>query len=206
MTDIYTIGYAAKPIQLFISQLKQYSIDVVADVRSVPYSKVFHDYHQEAISGFLKESGIRYVYLGDELGPRSKDDSHYDKTGQVQFNRLMESALFLEGVERLRVGLDKGYRVALMCAEKDAATCHRSLLIGYFLARNASLIGVGSGVADPNILHINHEGALETQTELENRLLDLHTVGGDLFMSQEESKEQAYQQQLRNTSYRKPEP
>ncbi|MCW9000781.1 MAG: DUF488 domain-containing protein, partial [Kangiellaceae bacterium] len=85
---IFTIGYATKPIDVFIKQLKKYEINVVADVRSVPYSKVFFDYHQENITAHLKKSGIRYVYLGEELGPRSKDDDHYDDSGQVQFDRL----------------------------------------------------------------------------------------------------------------------
>ena len=94
MPDLYSIGYATKPVGLFIRQLQQYSIDVVADIRSVPYSKVFHDYHRETISQTLKQNQSRYLYMGEELGPRSKDDRHYDETGQVQFDRLMQSALF----------------------------------------------------------------------------------------------------------------
>jgi len=197
MTRIYTIGYASKPIELFISQLKQYSIDVVADIRSVPYSKVFHDYHQDVIRQHLEKSHIRYVYLGNELGPRSKDDSHYDETGQVQFDQLMQSDLFLRGISRLKTGLGKGFEIALMCAEKDAATCHRSLLVGYFLNRNNF-----SGESD--IWHINHSGELENQADLESRLLELQTVGNDLFMSKQECQHHAYQQQLKSTSYRKP--
>ena len=84
-----------------------------------------------------------------------------------------------------------------MCAEKDAATCHRSLLPGCFLSQKLP----GRGI---NLLHISHEGALETQSELEQRLVDLHTMGEDLFMTPEESWQQAYQQQLKNTSYRRP--
>lgn len=198
MPDIYTIGYASKPVELFVSQLKQYSIDVVVDIRSVPYSKVFHDYHQEAIKQHLHSNQIRYLYLGEELGPRSKDDTHYDDAGQVQFDRLMGSVLFLQGVERLKAGFDKGFNIALMCAEKDAATCHRSLLVGHFLIRNKA-----HDIS--NILHITHDGDIETQAQLEQRLLELHELGDDLFMSKEESMKQAYQQQLVNTSYRKPE-
>ena len=41
MNTLYSIGYVTKPIAVFIAQLKQYAIDAVANVRLLPYSKVF---------------------------------------------------------------------------------------------------------------------------------------------------------------------
>lgn len=196
-TPLYTIGYATKPIATFIAQLQQYGINVVADVRSVPYSKVFHEYHKESIAAHLQRHGIRYVYLGDELGPRSKDPSHYDEAGQVQFDRLMQSLLFGQGVERLGKGVDKGFTIAMMCAEKDPAICHRSLLIGYFLQRNA----LGQSANDGKVLHITHDGELEQQADLEQRLCEIHDIKDDLCMSPKERKHLAYTLQLKETSY-----
>lgn len=191
--SLYSIGYATKPINQFIEQLKQNRIDAVADVRSVPYSKAFHDYHRETLAKTLKNHAIYYVYLGDELGPRSKDDAHYDDHGQVQFDRLMTSALYQQGVQRLRTGLDKGLNIALMCAEKDPADCHRSLLIGYeFLHRQ----GIG-------IWHIDHEGRLETQQVLEERLVAIHGMENSLFAAQENSQKLAYGAQVRDKAYRR---
>ncbi len=198
---LYTIGYATKPMAVFVQQLKHYRIDVVADVRSVPYSKVFHDYHKEPVAARLKQQGIAYVYLGDELGPRSKDDRHYDDTGQVLFDRLMQAPLFKQGIKRLGNGLQRSYKIALMCAEKDPATCHRSLLIGYFLQR----YGIeAADEASCEVLHINHQGELEGQQALEQRLCHIHGIEQDLFLSLEERESQAYQLQLKQTSYRKP--
>lgn len=134
MSKLYTIGYATKSIEQFILQLQQYEINVVADIRSVPFSKAFADYHQQNIKSHLNKHKIQYVYLGKELGPRSEDDAHYDCHQQVQFDRLMTSEIFQSGIQRLSVGVEKGYRIALMCAEKDPAHCHRSLLVGYFLS------------------------------------------------------------------------
>ncbi len=197
---LYTIGYATKSIEEFIRQLKHYSVDVVADVRSVPYSKVFHVYHKESIAGHLNASNIQYVYLGEELGPRSKDNSHYDESNQVVFDRLMQSGLFQQGVNRLHTGSQKGFSIALMCAEKDPATCHRSLLIGYFLQHHTSPFG-----SDCEISHIRHDGSLETQQELEARLPEMNDVKVDMFMSAKEQARQAYEIQLKKTSYRKEE-
>lgn len=196
---IYTIGYATKPIDVFVEQLKHYQIDVVADVRSVPYSKVFHDYHREPLTAKLKSHSIAYAFIGDELGPRSKNPQHYDCSGQVQFDRLMNSRLFAEGVQRLDKGLSKGFTIALMCAEKDPATCHRSLLIAYFLARH----GLGDHELD-SIVHIAHNGDIEKQSVLEHRLCDIHNLNEDLFASPAEQMNKAYELQLKHTSYCKP--
>ncbi len=190
---LYSIGYATKPIDTFIGQLQRYGVNAVADVRSVPYSKAFHDYHQEALAESLKQSNIHYVYLGAELGPRSKDDSHYDECGQVQFDRLAQSPLYQQGVERLKTGLRKGMTIALMCAEKDPADCHRSLLIGYDLQRRLGL----------EVEHITHDGAIETQAKMESRMAEVHGVSGDLFASPEQQAELGCRAQSKLKAYRR---
>lgn len=195
MSDqLFSIGYATKPIEIFIQQLKHYQIDVVADVRSVPFSKAFHDYHQDSINQHLLNNGIKYVYLGEELGPRSKNPDHYDQCGQVQFSQLMQSELFLNGITRVQTGLSKGYKVALMCAEKDPANCHRSTLIAYFLNHQRQL----------DIPHIQHDGTLEQQNALEARLMQIHEVEPDMLTTLEECLKTAYELQLKKTSYIKP--
>lgn len=191
--QLFSIGYATKPIETFIAHLQQYGIAAVADVRSVPYSKTFHDYHREALAATLKRHRIHYVYLGTELGPRSRDDSHYDECGQVQFDRLMQSELYLQGVERLRTGLAKGMRIALMCAEKDPADCHRSLLIGFHLQRQLQL----------DLAHITHDGALELQSDMEVRMAQAHGLSMDMFSTPEQQAELGCQAQAKLKAYRK---
>ncbi len=197
MTDslpLFSIGYATKPLEQYLAQLQEYRVDVVADIRSVPYSKVFHDYHQESLQQALREQGIRYVYLGLELGPRSKDAAHYDKHGQVQFGRLRQSELFKNGISRLFQGRDKGFRIALSCAEKDPAICHRSLLVGYDLNHCHNI----------ELQHILHDGSLESQMEMELRLLSLTATFPDMLMQEAEAMELAYRKQCQIYAYRRP--
>ncbi|MBB3048137.1 uncharacterized protein (DUF488 family) [Litorivivens lipolytica] len=193
MAALFSIGYATKPIETFIKQLQAHRIDVVADVRSVPYSKAFHDYHRERLIEHLRQAKIRYVYLGEELGPRSPCDEHYDY-GQVQFERLQRSEPFQRGIKRLLDGLDKGFRIALTCAEKDPAVCHRSLLIAQFLKREHNL----------DIAHIDHEGALESESELARRLLDETGIVPDMLTGEEECLINAWREQSRRFAYRRP--
>ena len=191
---MFSIGYATKPVGEYIAQLQQHGINVVADVRSVPYSKRFFDYHQEALKHHLQQAGIRYVYLGDELGPRSKDPAHYDETGQVQFDRLMQAALFESGIQRLFAGQHKGFCIALTCACKDPAICHRALLVGWALLHAHQL----------DLKHILHEDGLETQTALERRLLGLTQTEPDIFTGESAALSLAYQRQCQACAYRKP--
>lgn len=191
---MFTIGYASKPINSYIAQLHQQNITVVADIRSVPYSKAFFDYHQEALQQHLKNAGIRYVYLGPELGPRSKDPAHYDETRQVQFDRLMRAPLYQSGITRLFDGLEKGFNIAMTCACKDPAICHRSLLVGWSLKHQY----------DYEIKHILHDGGLETQTALERRLMSLTDTVPDIFTGEDAALQLAYQRQCQACAYRQP--
>jgi len=192
-TELYSIGYATKPLAVFLAQLKQYAITAVADVRSVPYSKAFFDYHQDAIKQTLLNNNIRYVFLGEELGPRSKDSNHYDSSQQVQFDLLSQSKLFKRGIDRLKHGMQRHWVIALMCAEKDPIDCHRSLLIGRALQDSL----------DIDLQHIKHNGELESQTTLNIRLTKVHNTESDLFCSPQEKIELAYQAQNRLKAYRR---
>lgn len=195
---LYSIGYATKAIEDFLSQLDQHNITAIADVRSVPYSKVFHDYHREALAATLRARSIHYVYLGDELGPRSKDPTHYspcnDDTVQVQFDRLQQAPLFQQGIERLQRGLDKGLTIALLCAEKDPAVCHRSLLIGHYW----------QNVVNMSLSHILHNSELETQTSTQQRWREQQGIVPDMLTPEERCDVLAWQAQCRQYAYRRP--
>ncbi len=194
ITSLFSIGYANKPIELFIQQLQAHAITAVADVRSVPYSNTFHDYHKEALAASLKAANIYYVYLGEELGPRSKDAQHYDEDGQIQFDKLMRSPLFLKGMQRVQSGIQKGLCIALMCAEKDPADCHRSLLIAHYLRREQGV----------DVQHIKHNGEVELQSNMEARLITSHNLDNDLFSSQPEKLKLAWRAQTKLKAYRRP--
>lgn len=193
MKPIYSIGYATKPIAEFIRQLKHYTINALVDVRSVPFSAYFPDYNQDQLRLHLSAAHIHYLEMGDQLGPRSKDPEHYDDSGQVQFSRLSQSECFKQGVERLKAGLEQNYVIALMCAEKDPAVCHRSLLISHNLLKEFGLI----------VQHINHEGLLESEMALQHRLRSIHEVEVDFFRSEKECLEDAYQLQVKKYAYRR---
>ena len=89
----------------------------------------------------LRASGIKYVFLGRELGARSDDPCHY-VGGNVQYDRLSQSALFREGINRVIDGATR-YRIALLCAV--SALSRRGF---YSHSRARCLMGIQPALCD----------------------------------------------------------
>jgi hypothetical protein len=117
---------------------------------------------------------------GVELGARSTDPSCF-QDGKVQFHLVAKIRAFQDGLKRLLTAA-ASHRLALMCAEKDPLQCHRTMLI----CRNLRKEPV-------SITHILADGSLETQAELEERLLALEKISqDDLFLDRDQLIERAY--------------
>ena len=160
-----------------------HSITAICDVRSAPYSRMNPHFNRELLLDTLRKHGIKYVFLGEELGARSNDPTCY-RNGKVQYELLSKTTLFREGLERVKDG-SKKYRIALMCAEKDPLQCHRTILV----ARN--LVEQGTPVQ-----HILFDGKIENQEQTMERLLNaLKMTSSDLFRSRDEIIRDAYRKQ-----------
>jgi uncharacterized protein (DUF488 family) len=151
---IYSIGHSNHSMDTFLGLLRQHAIDVLADVRSAPYSKYCPQFDKQALEAAVPEASLQYLYLGRELGGRPDGAEYYDENGYVLYWRRAQASEFLDGVERLERGRQQ-YRIALMCSEEDPAGCHRHLLIGRVLAAR--------GVA---LEHIRGDGRLQTADDL----------------------------------------
>src|SRR5690348_7611410 len=107
----------------FLSSLKAHAVQVVVDVRSQPYSKYVTQFDHGVLKLAIRDAGIRYLYLGRELGGRPEGDEFYDGEGHVLYDRVAATSLFQEGLLRLERGILE-YKVALLCAEENPAGCH----------------------------------------------------------------------------------
>ena len=110
--DIYTIGHSNYSMERFIEMLNRYGIDVVVDIRGTPYSKYNTQYNKEALNNTLKELGFIYIYMGREFAAQRDNKLIYTWEGYSDFEKVINEKSFLEGVERLKVGLAKGYKIA----------------------------------------------------------------------------------------------
>lgn len=192
MYELYTIGHSDHGIEAFVSLLRQHSIGAIADVRSSPYSARFPQFGKEMLEQSLKEQGIRYVFLGQELGARRGERSCY-VDGRADYDRIAEQGMFLKGLDRLRKGLER-YRIALVCAERDPLECHRTILV----CRRMKSFGV-------DIRHIRYDGEIETHADAELRLMkEEATPDTDLFLEREELLSKAYTSRGEKIAFREP--
>jgi uncharacterized protein (DUF488 family) len=97
---------------------------------------------------------MKYLYLGDVVGGRPKDEAHYDEHGRARYGKMGKDKEFLDGIERLERGADE-FRVALMCSEEDPAHCHRRLLIGRVLIERGA-----------QLQHIRGDGSLQEEQQV----------------------------------------
>ena len=186
---VYTIGHSTHTVQTFVTLLQQHRVTALADVRSTPYSRVNPQFNQKALKRCLTTHGIKYVFLGRELGGRSEDRTCYEN-GRIQYVRLARTELFRTGIERVVRGASD-YRIALMCAEKEPLECHRTLLVARVLAERGVVVG-----------HILADGRLESHEATMERLLDI--VGlphHNLFRSKDELIEEALLRQEERVAY-----
>ncbi len=157
----FTVGHSNHEQHHFIRLLRQHGITGVADVRSSPYSRHNPQFNREAVKSTLHDSGIAYVFLGDCLGARqTAPEFLYPGMVKVEFKKVRASENFQAGIERVVQGMQKGYRLSLMCAEKDPFDCHRFVLVSYALAKR--------GI---RLRHILADGHTIGHEALEERLL-----------------------------------
>jgi uncharacterized protein (DUF488 family) len=166
---IYSLGHGVRKIDEFIFLLKKYQIDYVIDVRTRPASRFNPQYNRQALSVFLKQQGLQYVYMGDTLGGKPADTSCYDAEGRVNYAEVMKRQFFLGGIRRLEVAYQKNLRVACFCSESAACDCHRSKLIGVMLEKK-----------NIPMVHINKAGELDNQSSVMDQVLGSNG-GVDLF-------------------------
>jgi uncharacterized protein (DUF488 family) len=188
---VLTIGHSTHPLERFVSLLRQHEITALCDVRSRPYSRVSSQFNREELKECLRAFGIKYVFLGKELGARSEDTDCYED-GKVQYERLAQTDLFQLGLSRVQRGL-KEYRLVLMCAEREPLACHRAILV----ARHLATRGV-------TIQHVHADGSLEDHDNALRRLakiLNLRENEHDFFRSRQDLFAEAYRLQEKRIAY-----
>lgn len=130
--EVFTIGHSNHALEKFLQLLEEHKIEVLVDVRSYPASRYAPDFNKEDLKRAVNNRGVKYLFLGRELGGRPEGDEFYDEDGRVEYGLVARSGAFREGVRRVKDGAER-FRVALMCSEEDPTGCHRELLVGRVL-------------------------------------------------------------------------
>lgn len=164
MPTIFTIGHSNHDIDFFLELLQTHAIDCIVDVRSVPSSQYNPQYNKKTLAAFLANHDIQYMHFGKEFGARQTDPNVFDKEERVDYEKVQQTERFKEGVERLKQGLRKGFKIALMCAEADPLNCHRFAMISVYLSRHGF-----------DVRHILKDKSLVNQQDVERQLMEKYT-------------------------------
>jgi uncharacterized protein (DUF488 family) len=126
--NFFTIGYEQSTIRRFLSLLRSREVEVVVDVRQIPLSRKpgFSKHH---LSGSLENAGIEYRHVVNLGAPKRLREKlrnggswrEYIKGYNVVLQREVE------WVDEL-VSLAATRRICLLCFERNADECHRSLI------------------------------------------------------------------------------
>lgn len=159
--DIYTIGHSNYPVEKLMEMLRHYDISCVVDIRGTPYSKYNVQFNKEVIAHTLREAGFVYIYMAKEFAANRENKRSYNKEGYSEFEKVILEEEFLSGIERLKTGYNKGYKIALLGAMQDPIRCHRSILVGRYLRDNGF-----------NVRHILDNYTLGSQEDVEEDILN----------------------------------
>lgn len=137
---IWTIGYEQATVAEVIAALTGAKVEILADVRALPLSRR-PGFSKTALAGALAEAGIVYRHF-KALGTPADGRAAARAGRHAELERIYAGQLELPeamaaGAELADLATDK--RVALLCYERDAHVCHRTLLREAMLADFAAI-------------------------------------------------------------------
>jgi uncharacterized protein (DUF488 family) len=134
MPTIWTIGYEQATQASVIDALRDAGVEVLADIRFLPLSRR-PGFSKSSLRSAAEEAGIVYRHL-KPLGTPADGRAAARRGDHAELARIYAGQLelpeALAAMAELR-DLAGEQRVALLCYERDASECHRSLLIAALL-------------------------------------------------------------------------
>lgn len=126
---IWTIGYEQATVPAVMNALRNAGVEVLADVRALPLSRR-PGFSKTALAANAREAGIDYVHL-KALGTPADGRAAARRNDHAALERIYAGQLELP--EAIAAGakladLASERKVALLCYEREAYGCHRSLL------------------------------------------------------------------------------
>jgi hypothetical protein len=119
MSSFFTIGHSNHEFPAWLALLRRHAVEVVVDTRSSPYSKYVPQFDKELMQRSLEQAGIRYLFLGAELGGRPANPAYYDAKGRVRYDLAVTDPAWLKLMNQLPAGI---YPHTLLSGGKPAKT------------------------------------------------------------------------------------
>ena len=132
---IFTIGYEQATQAAVVSALREAGVEVLADIRYLPLSRR-PGFSKSSLKAGVEEAGIAYRHF-KHLGTPAEGRAAAKRGDHAELARVYAGQLelpeALAQMAELRDIAEKS-RIALLCYERNAAECHRSLLFDALFA------------------------------------------------------------------------
>ena len=130
MPTIWTIGYEKTTQDALVAALQAAGVELLADIRYLPLSRR-PGFSKSSLAAAVREGGMEYRHmkpLGTPAEGRAAARRHDHAALERIYSGQLELPEALATMAELRE-LASERKVALLCYERDAAECHRSLLV-----------------------------------------------------------------------------
>jgi len=156
MSTIFTIGHSTRTIDEFVALLRQVSVHLLVDVRSIPRSRTNPQFNADALPEALVDAGITYRHLPALGGLRHRKKGAVPSPNTfwriAAFRNYADYAVteaFRKGLDQLRA-LACDNCCAIMCAEAVWWRCHRRIIADYLLTEGIPVSHImGPNKIDP---------------------------------------------------------
>ena len=135
MPTLFTIGYEQATQAAVVATLRDAGVELLADIRYLPLSRR-PGLSKSSLKAAVEEAGITYRHF-KHLGTPAEGRAAAKRGDHAELARVyagqLEMPEALAQMAELR-DLAEAKRVALLCYERNAAGCHRSLLFDALFA------------------------------------------------------------------------
>lgn len=125
---VWTIGYEGHSPESFALRLRAAKVERLVDIRELPLSRK-PGFSKSALALGLAAAGIEYSHMRALGTPRDVRHAYKASDDHAAFRKaylahVKDQRAAVEDLERVAAR----ERCALMCVERDAAACHRTIL------------------------------------------------------------------------------
>jgi len=158
MATVYSVGHGNRSGEALLGILIAAGIRRLVDVRAVPRSRRHPHFGYGPLGAALQAAGIEYDWRGKALGGmrRAADDTRHVALREPAFRAYaahMEGAAFQAATSALAAESVQ-LRTCMMCAERDPAHCHRSLIADWLVANGHEVVHLMEpGESRTHVLH-----------------------------------------------------
>jgi hypothetical protein len=147
---LFTLGYEKRSLEEYLSLLRQAAIDVVVDVRDVPWNHK-PGFSRQPLADALAAAGIEYVHAGFAGNPKALRSQASDNAQALKLyaDHLRQHPEILDELDALLESLLANHqRLCLTCFERVPRECHRGVLAAAWIARHGA-----------TVLHLGNDGS-----------------------------------------------